>query len=262
MALGAFARRHRDAVTICTKVGIKANATGWKAALRPLARSVVAAIPALRQYAKRARTVTTLPLTPETILHSLQQSLAQLGLDRIDLLMLHDPLAADVLRADIADALAGLVAAGKVKAVGVAGDLDAARNAANLPALYSTIQFANNPFAPNAEAGFVEAWRQAGHRVVTHSALGAYGALATLTARLASDAALRQRFAESGYAGEAMAADFLIDYALLTNPGGVALFSAARPDHLAALVARANLTHRDPRALRALAAEIAASTKA
>lgn len=254
--LGRFARKHRDRVTLCTKVGIEANVGGWKAAIRPLARNIVAAFPALRRYATRARTVAKLPLDPDTIRQSAERSLASLGTDRIDLLMLHDPIPGDVLREDIAEAMTALIRSGKVAALGVAGDMDAARNAATRPDLYSTIQFANNPFAPNADADFVEAWRAEGKRVVTHSALGAHGALAELSARLASDSALRRRFDDAGYAGPTQAADFLTDYALSTNPGGVTLFSAARPDHLAALVDRAHALPRDVHMLRALATEL------
>jgi aryl-alcohol dehydrogenase-like predicted oxidoreductase len=155
--------------------------------------------------------------------------------------MLHDPAAEDVLRDDIAATLQRLVASGKLAAVGVAGDLAAARNGASRPELFTALQFANNPFEANAQSDFVAAWREAGKLVITHSALGAYGALPTLTRLLSGNAEARQILATAGYAGEAgaLAAQFLTDYALATNAGGIALFSAAKPRHLDALVAHA-----------------------
>lgn len=239
--LGQFARHHRGAVNICTKVGIQANRASWKALVRPLARTIVGALPGLRKVATRARSVTKLPLTPEGITASVEQSLTRLAVERIDMLMLHDPAPDNVLRDDIGAALQRLLASGKVAAVGVAGDLAAARNGATRPELFTSLQFANNPFEANAQQDFVAAWRDAGKLVITHSALGAYGALPTLTALLAGNAEARQTLAAVGYEGEAgvMAAQFLTDYALATNAGGIALFSVAKPSHLEALAARA-----------------------
>lgn len=253
--LGAFAARHPGAVNICTKVGILARPAGWKALVRPIARGVIKAVPSMRGYATAARTVAHLPLTPEGITRSVDNSLVRLGKERLDLLMLHDPLAADVVGDEVLVTLEGLKAAGKVAVVGVAGDLAAARLAATRPETYAALQFANNPYEPNAQADFLPAWRAAGRLVITHSALGAHGALLRLAIQLRDDAETARLLAISGYEGNAGAASFLTDYALATNPQGVTLFSAATPHHLTALVTR---TATDGQELRALAVTVAA----
>lgn len=259
--LGRFAARHRDTINICTKVGIVADKAGWKVLLRPLARTMVKTLPGLRRYATRARAVTNPPLTSAGIAASVDRSLTLLGVERIDLLMLHDPAPDDVLREDIAEALRKLIAAGKVAAVGVAGHVEAASAGATKPELFSALQFANNPFEPNGEAEFVTGWRAAGKLIITHSSLGAYGALPRLTRALAADKKAYELLIEAGYHGEptAMAAAFLTDYALATNTKGIALFSAARAGHLHALLTRDD-NLRDLNQMRTLAGVLANRT--
>jgi aryl-alcohol dehydrogenase-like predicted oxidoreductase len=220
-------------------------------------------MPALRGYATRARVATKIKLTPQAIRQSVDRSLMRLGVERIDLLMLHEPVAEDVIDPAIVDALIGLVSSGKVVELGVAGDMTAAQNASGLPGVYSTLQFANNPFAQNAAIEFVESWRVSGRRIVTHSALGAWGALADLIRLMSEVEHIRNLMAGAGYAGPAgeAAANFLIDYALATNPGGVALFSVAKPGHLSSLLARVAAADPSLLTLHTIAAEIASRTK-
>ncbi len=125
--LGRFLRSvPRDTVTIATKFGI--DVSGMTRRLAPLqspARAVLRSVPALRRAAKQQHDV------DKTIRHydaavaarSLDQSLAALGVDYVDILFVHDPgpfdtVAVDELRSffDHARQL------GKIRAWGVAQD--------------------------------------------------------------------------------------------------------------------------------------------
>ena len=254
--LGEFAAPRRGALRLCTKVGLLARPPGWKAALRPLARGLVARVPALRRLATGARSVARLPLTAAGITASAEESLRRLRTERIDLLMLHDPVAEDVAREDVARALDNLVQAGKVGAVGVAGSPEAAeRGAGRHP--FRVLQVANNPLEHNSGRPALRAWQEGGGLLVTHSALGAYGALPALSRLLAVNLGAKARLRDAGYEGEpqAAAADFLTDYALATNGRGVCLFSAMKPAHLAALLRRVDHP-RDAATMAALGASL------
>lgn len=240
--LGEFARNRRQSIHICTKVGIVAQSAGWKKLVRPLARNIVGRFPSTRKFATRARAVTKLPLVPAALAESVEQSLRKLNVEHIDMLMLHDPNPNDVIRDDIVETLAKLKVAGKIAAAGVAGGLEATLLAANHPhAIYSAVQFSNNPLGPTLANEGLIAWRRAGKLVITHSALGSGGAMATITTLLSRDASARRLLADGGYdlgTLTAAASDFLIDYALATNDAGVSLFSVVQSHHLDSLTSR------------------------
>jgi len=237
--LGQFAADHPGSVRVCTKVGILAQKVGWKSMIRPLARKIVGKVPALRKFATRARSVERLPMTPQNIIDSVERSLVALKTERLDALLLHGAFIEEIENEGLRQTLTGLIAQGKVAAAGVASSVEAAERAANYPEVFSIVQFANNPFEPHAEQAWLKDWRTAGRLVITHSALGAHGALANLTAKLDRGGAAREALYAAGYAGETKkaAASFLVDYALATNRNGIALFSVMQQRHLDALMA-------------------------
>lgn len=238
--LGRFLAGRSGAVNVCTKVGIVAVSTGWKAALRPHARRLVRRLPALRRYARGIRTIETTPLTTVGVMASVDESLRRLGVERIDLLMIHDPSPREVLDGAVQEALTMALEAGKVGAVGVAGDMDAAAAGAARPGLFAALQVENNPFEPNLEDPRLAEWRSGGGLTIAHGALNVFGALPRLRTLLAEDPTTRRRVTDAGYdpAAPTTPAEVLIDYALATNRAGLCLFSAIKPRHLTALVAR------------------------
>lgn len=244
--LGQFLNGRRQSVNVCTKVGLRAATPAWKALLRPVARMVVSRMPTLRKYATRSRTVARVPIEADQIVQSVDRSLAQLGIDRLDALLLHDPLVEDVARPDVTRALMDLRSSGKVGSVGVAGSLEAARRATNHPDVFSIIQLANNPFEPYALQPWLDEWRNSGRLLITHSAFGNAGSLSVLIRLIDSDGEVKDMLAGAGYEGAAstVAASFLTDYAIQTNSTGICLFSVMRADHLAALRQRVEAQDR------------------
>ena len=124
---GRFLKGRRDAVQICSKVGLApaggGGLGGLKAALMPAARAAVQAVPALRALLRRSgvQAAKALPLTPELVTGSLETSLRRLGTDHLDLYALHGaPPAA--LTEPVLRALEDVRAAGKARAVAVASD--------------------------------------------------------------------------------------------------------------------------------------------
>jgi aryl-alcohol dehydrogenase-like predicted oxidoreductase len=241
--VGEFLAARSGAANICTKVGIVAVSTGWKAALRPGARRIVNHWPALRKFARHVKTIECVPLTRAVVTESVERSLLRLRVERIDLLMAHDPAATDLTGDEVAHAFGAVLESGKVGAVGVAGDLEAAAAGASRPELFSVLQIDNSPFSPSLQDPRLAGWRGSpGRLAIAHGALNVVGALPTLKAMLAADDETRRLLRNSGYdpAAPEAAAEALIDYALATNSDGVCLFSAAKPRHLASLVARAD----------------------
>ena len=119
---GKVLRGRRDQVQICTKVGLKlagGMGGGLRGALMPLARKVIGRLGplsgALRKAAPKANA--RLPLTPELIRTSIEESLRRLGTDRIEVYALHALLLAALVGTTLACAgrprrwwLIGLVA--------------------------------------------------------------------------------------------------------------------------------------------------------
>ncbi len=220
----------RDALRICTKVGLVPPAESFlKRTIRAVARPVVAQAGALRRMIRKSGAVsnTRVPLTPDLLRTSLDRSLTRLGTDRVDVYALHNARPEDLARDDIRRTLEDLLRAGKTLAVSVAGKADAAQAALAQGAPFGIVQFAQpTPDSPEG-ADLVAQAGSAGIGCVTHSVFGVGGSLQALSARLADDAALRDRLAAAGFDGDpgAVAARLLLARARAFNPDGVVLAS-------------------------------------
>lgn len=218
-ALGARA----NAVAVVTKVGLTANPpSALKKLVGRVARPVVAALPALRAAAKRARpdVARKVPLNGATVTESLDRSLSRLGVERLAVLALHGPTDADVANESVIRALEDAKHAGKIANIGIAGSFDVflAARRAGLDA--DVMQVENSPFAPNAlaAADLPEALRP--RFLTTHSVFGVEGALDRVRALVAKGV----------IAGDP--ARLLLDYAFASNPDGVVLASTYKSRHL------------------------------
>ena len=146
--LSKFLAGHRDSVTVCTKVGfVPTKPFGPIAVVKPLLRKVVELAPGLRATVRRSRPPSRvrLPLSAHAIKASLA-GLHRLGVRYLDVLALHEPDPADVIREDVIRALEDVVAAGDVRYVSIAGSAEAFLAARAAGAPVSLAQVPNNPF--------------------------------------------------------------------------------------------------------------------
>jgi aryl-alcohol dehydrogenase-like predicted oxidoreductase len=245
-----FLRAHRDEVQLATKAGLAlgrgftGGTGGIRAALMPLARRAVGAIGPLRR-AVRASGATgnaKLPLTPSLLTASLEASLARLGTDRVELFLLHGATPEEVARDDIRRALEALLAAGKARAAGVAGDRAAAEAALAIGPPYLVVQAA--AAAPGEADPLAAATAAAGFGRITHSVFGVGATWETLRRRLAADSVAAALLAgDDGGDPEAGLAAALLARALAANPEGTVLVSMlsarSRARNLAAATAGA-----------------------
>ena len=260
--LGRFAHGKRDRIFICTKVGLappQRNALLKRA--YAIARPVVGALTGLRRAFRRMPSTrnVSLPLTPQLITESLHRSLQRLGTDHVDVFALHKPAHTDIARDDVQRTLQGLRQAGKVRHVGVAGDLEAARLALRHRETYSLVQLADDPvesplrqLPPQGDTPYA---------TVSHSILGIDGTRERVLQALRSHGApAMSRLASLGYGTnpEQAVTELLLDRALAANPGGVVLMSMFGARHRAQNLKRAQEQVR-PQAL-ALVSELLPQT--
>jgi aryl-alcohol dehydrogenase-like predicted oxidoreductase len=241
--LGQFIRGRRDRVFVCSKVGLTVSRKGPAMRLAyALGRPLIGAAKGLRARFKSVTAAqnVAVPLTPELIAASLDNSLRRLGTDYLDVLALHRAEPADLAREAIRRALEDAVRSGKVRHIGVAGSVAAAAAALDWPDTVSILQLADSP--EEAPLPRLRAATSRPPAFITHSVFGVSGAMAAAEAALAARPALRARIAEAGYARSErqMIADLLLDRALASNHQGVVLVSMYDPHHLAANAARAS----------------------
>jgi aryl-alcohol dehydrogenase-like predicted oxidoreductase len=241
--LGRFAQGKRDQIFICTKVGLAPPQRN--ALLKPvyaIARPVMGALTGLRRAFRRMPSTrnVSLALTPQLITESLHRSLQRLGTDHVDVFALHKPAHADIARDDVQRTLQGLRQAGKVRHVGVAGDLEAARLALAHRETYSMVQLADDPLEQPLQQ--LPAQGGAPYAAVTHSILGVGGTRERVLQTLRSSGApALSRLASLGYGTnpEQAVAALLVDRALAANSGGVVLMSMFGARHRAENLKRA-----------------------
>lgn len=249
---GPFLRAHRNEVRICTKAGLAppGSASGIARALMPLARRAVEVFPPLRTALRRstAQNLGRLPLTPELVRGSLDESLRRLGTDHVDLYALHDAPPEDIGRDEIVRALQDAVASGKARAIAVASNADAARRALARGAPFGAVQMALPEPGPDPDGGHARAVlaqaEAADMGVITHSVFGIGATFDRLCRRMAQDSRARAAVTEAAGTGdpEAALARLLLWRAFTLNTAGVVLVSMfssrSRIQNLAALSER------------------------
>ena len=239
--LGSFARGRRDRMLICTKVGLAPpQRRAALARVYDLARPAATAAKGLRRRFRQisATRNLTLPLTPELVLASLDRSLGALGTDYVDVLALHDAIPADTRRADILGALHDARAAGKLRAISVAGSLAACETALKVPSPFQLVQFAAPPGDAAALALF-DAIRGSAITPLSHSVLGLGAAADRFAERLAANPDLRALVEGFGFNGRPneIAVPLLLRRALAVNRRGLVLLSMFSRGHLEAALA-------------------------
>ena len=164
--LGEALKGQRDKVVVASKFGLQATrAAGALRALKPIAQKLASSVPGargvLRSLAGRpAQSADRFSVASAAA--SLGRSLAALRIDYLDILFLHDCAAGD-LSGELLDFLDRQVAAGKIRAYGVATEFAAVAPLAAAQGDRLIYQFPSGMFAPNAER------LGGGLRIVAHS---------------------------------------------------------------------------------------------
>jgi aryl-alcohol dehydrogenase-like predicted oxidoreductase len=227
-------RGRREQVVIASKFGLVApRAAAALRGLKPLAQSLVAAVPGLRPVVRALVGTTARPAERFSVAAaqaSLEQSLRALRTDHLDILLLHDCEPAD-LTDELAAFLEACVAAGTIRAYGIASDVATAAELARGPHAKMLFQFPNSLCAPGADR---LPPRQRAY--IAHSAFRGAERLATL--RQTQPGLFRLSSGREIAAAEIY--PLMLGYALAAPSVGVVACSMVGLDHL-----RANLAAVD-----------------
>jgi aryl-alcohol dehydrogenase-like predicted oxidoreductase len=166
---------------------------------------------------------------PEEARLSVETSLAELGLDSVDVLLLHECSPADAQTEGLLELLETLVQEGKVRFFGIGTDLQSTRTILEeRPELGRIVQLRNS--AP--EPALTQLPALEGRATITHSAMR------VIVARLADamqDPGRRQRWSEElgvdCSARETLGA-LLMAYSLQSNTHGIVLFSSTNEERI------------------------------
>ena len=165
--LGEALKSKRDGVVIASKFGLQpTRAASTLRALKPLAQKIAATVPGARAVLRSLVGVAAQPVDRFSVAAaraSLDQSLAALKTDYLDILLLHD-CGEDDLSDELLGFLDAQVTAGKIRSYGIASDIDAVRPLAATHGDRLVYQLPNGMFAVNAEQ-----LPPTARRVITHS---------------------------------------------------------------------------------------------
>ena len=156
--LGGFLRGRREQAVIATKFGIlAAPQPAWKGVAKSVARTALKLVPSLhgliqkgaaQQFEHNQFTIPVLQL-------SIEQSLAKLGVDCVDILFLHAAPASVLEQDDLLDAMARLVESGKVRVAGLSATPEVVALAVKqAPPQLKAMQFPCNVFDLSAATAF------------------------------------------------------------------------------------------------------------
>ena len=152
--VGRFVARHREHVTAATKFGMRLSRTG--SLLKPLqtaARRVIGVFPGLRKHLRKRQLPIIAPRSFDlaTAKDSLQSSLRELAVERIDILFLHEPDQGTAIAPELTDWLATARDEGLIRTWGLSGPLAsilAVREQS--PALGAVMQYASDAVSRTA----------------------------------------------------------------------------------------------------------------
>jgi len=232
--LGRFLGRSRGDVTVGTKLGIEVGSAGSLSGAQSLLRRVIALHPAIRALARKVAggaTARKKDFGVAAARASVAQSLAELAVDRVDLLFLHEPELSDLTDPLLLDFLEERKASGVCGAFGVSGETeDVLRIAERHPSLGQAVQVRHDAFAPSL--GPITAMRPAflGIFGVLHRALPATRRFLSSHPDIAAEWS-RTLDADLG-APEGLSSVLLACGAAETS-GGMVLFSTTRPSRIA-----------------------------
>lgn len=174
-----FAGERRCKAVICTKFGIQPAPRGWMQCVKPLAQTVVRAVPALRAAANRqaAAQLVQGDFSVELLRTSLASSLHALKTDYVDLLLMHAAPMTALQNDALLETMARLVSEGKARMIGISGEHDVIKAAfANKPVGMTTAQFTMVPGSMDLAASTLKASADGWFLVANRPFGGAAGA--------------------------------------------------------------------------------------
>ncbi|HEX2826086.1 MAG TPA: aldo/keto reductase [Burkholderiales bacterium] len=231
--LGAFLGSRRGEVTIATKFGITLRRpTLGMGKLQGIARGLIKRFPALRRHAASRAGALYLPknFDPGAAAASLERSLADLGVDAVDLLLMHEPETTLIWPGPLLEWLERERARGRVRAFGGAGYVPKVTDVARqFPELMEIVQADSD-----LVHGQIETLKALGKPLITFSPLSR--ALDVLQRCCSERPAIASDIRDAtGYdlRGADALAHVLFSFALRANSEGVVLFSSLRPERIA-----------------------------
>lgn len=234
--LGEFLRRHAGEATVTTKYGIPpAKNRSMVGLARSIARPILRVVPGAKQRLARmagavTRNETKAAFSAAEAKASLERSLVELGVGRIDLWLLHDAQSEDLRDPGLLGFMNETVAAGVVGAFGVGTDASRiAKLRAERPDYCGVLQFEWSVL--DALVDYPGSFRIQ-HRALTDN-------YRNLHAALCADAAACKRWSDevgTDLAQKDTVAALMLKAALLMNPDGMVLFSSKSPANIQANV--------------------------
>jgi len=248
--LGKFLLGKREQVTVATKYGILPPAhAGLLEMARSVVRPAVARLPAVRKrVAQTAAGLRSMAkFSAEEARLSLERSLRELGIDAIDVWLLHEATADDLDGSDLLPFLRDAQRRGLIGTYGVGAErgrlIDVwERHRDCCPVLqfeWSVLE--------EEQASFPGAF------VIRHRAIS--GAIPTLRRFLQQDSDLCRQWSNAvdvDLSDVKLLAGILLQAALAANPEGMVLFSSRVPEHIRANVRAAEETDTRARGMRFL----------
>ncbi|MEZ5939665.1 MAG: aldo/keto reductase [Hyphomonadaceae bacterium] len=251
--LGKAIKGRRDGLVIVSKAGILPTPNGLHLRAADKAARLARRLPGLGALVAEPapRSPVFGVFDPAALRRSVETSLRNLGVDNLDLLLLHECTLADASRPELVDLLETLKLEGKIAAWGSAAvDAEALAIAQAAPPGLSAMQFPHTVLEPVLPA--VRA--HTGVLAIVHSLFSGE------VRRFLSDIATRPQLADKARALGIDPADTramgvrLMALALRENRGGVVLFSTSNPGAIAANLAAASIPAHEADAMLALAA--------
>ena len=248
--LGKFLQGKRDQVTVATKYGILPPAqAGLMKMARSVVRPAVAKLPAVRKRVAQAAAGmrSKAKFSAEEAGRSLEQSLQQLGVERIDLWLLHEAIAEDLDDSDLLPFLRDAQQRGLIGAYGVGAERERAHDVWERHRDYCKVLQFEWSVLEGKEASFPGAF------VIHYRAIS--GAFDTLRRFLQPESDRCREWSnvvDLDLSDEKLLAGVLLQAALAANPHGMVLFSSRVLEHIRANVQAAEETDAGARGMRLL----------
>lgn len=232
--LGRFIKDKRGHVCLVTKFGILPQPINpFLKLAKPLMRALIDTVPSLRARVRRSSNQFLTPgnFSVANARNSLETSLASLGVDTIDLLMLHECTAQSEIAGELFDFLDKCVTDGKIRHYGLATDPVSARAVMkNFPE--RAIRVAQTPLTPFDAFAQLHATMGSGMAHIIHGVGALQPALARGLSGLSGKATPIPDEIISAASDPSKSMPLLLRYACRKSSGGVTLVSSFNPRHI------------------------------
>jgi D-threo-aldose 1-dehydrogenase len=248
--LGKFLRAKRDQVTVATKYGILPPAqAGLLEMARGVVRPAVARLPAVRRRVAQAAAGlrSKAKFSAEEARQSLERSLRELGVDAIDVWLLHEATAEDLDGSDLLPMLQDAQRQGLIGAYGMGAECERLIDVWERHRDFCPVLQFEWSVLEEEQATFPGAF------VIHHRAIS--GAFSTLQRFLEHDSDLCREWSHAvdlDLSDAKLLAGVLLQAALAANPEAMVLFSSRLPERIRANVQAAEATNAQARGTRFL----------